>query len=70
MSGVYTRLDSICMSESERCSAEASLRDGELIAALVLRAADTVRGLAQSLALAASTLASGIKSTLTKPVKH
>lgn len=69
-SRVYTRLDTIRMSELERRHAYASLRDGELIAELVLRAAADMRAIAQCVEGAAVSLASGIKAMLAKPVKH
>lgn len=69
-SSVFTRLDTIRMSEQERRHAKASLRDGELIAELVLRAAADMRAIARCVEYAAVNLASGIKAMLAKPVKH
>ncbi len=69
-SSVFTRLDTIRMSEQERRHAKASLRDGELIAELVLRAAADMRAIARCVEYAAVSLASGIKAMLAKPVKH
>ena len=69
-SSVFTRLDTIRMSEQERRHAKASLRHGELITELVLRAAADMRAIAQCVEGAAVSLASGIKAMLAKPVKH
>jgi len=69
-SGVFTRLDTIRMSELERWHANASLRDGELIADLVLRAAADMRAIARCVERTAVGLASGIKAMLAKPAKH
>lgn len=69
-SSVVTRLDTIRMSEQERRQAIASLRDGELIAEIVLRAAAGMRAIARCVEHAAVSLASGIKAMLAKPVKH
>jgi hypothetical protein len=67
---VYTRLDTIRMSELDRRHAYASLHNGELIAELVLRAAADMRAIARYLEHAAVSLASGISTMLTRPVKH
>lgn len=69
-SSVYTDLDTIRMSELKRRHAYASLRDGELIAELVLRAAAEMRAIARGVEHAATSLARGIKTMLAKPVKH
>lgn len=69
-SSVYTRLDAIRMSEEDRRHAKASMRDAELIADLVLRAAADMRAVAQGVAHAAAGLVSGIKAMLAKPVEH
>jgi hypothetical protein len=58
------------MSEQERRHARASLRDGELIADLVLRAAADMRAIARCIEHAAVSLARGIKAMLAKPAKH
>ena len=69
-SNVYARLDTIQMSELERRHAKASMRNADLIVELVLRAAADMRAVAQGVVHAAASLASGIKATLAKPVKH
>ena len=56
--------------ELERWHAKASMRNADLIVELVLRAADDMRAFAQGVVHAAISLASGIKATLAKPVKH
>lgn len=68
--GIFARLDTIRMSELERRDAYASLRTGELIADLVLRAADDMRAIARYVEHAGVSLASGIRTMLAKPVKH
>ena len=67
---VYTRLDTIRLSEQERSHAYASLRNGEFIAELVLRAAADMRAIARGVEHAGVGLASGIKAMLAKPIKH
>lgn len=69
-SNVSTRLDTIRMSELERRQAYSSLRNGELMADLVLRAAAEVHAVARYLEHAAVSLASGIRALVAKPVKH
>ena len=69
-SNVYGRLDTIQMSELERSRAKASMRNADLVVELVLRAAADMRAVAQGVAHAAAGLASGIKTTLVKPIKH
>ena len=69
-SGVYTCLEKIRMSERERWHARESLRDGELVAELVLRAAADMAAIARGIAHAASALAGGVKALLAKPIKH
>jgi hypothetical protein len=64
------RLETIRMSELERRHAYAGLRDGELIAELVLRAAADMRAIAHGVEHAAVSLATGIKGIFAKPVKH
>lgn len=66
----FTRLGTINMGALERRHANASLRDAELITALVLRAAVDMRAIARRAERAASGLASGIKTMFAKPVKH
>ena len=67
---VATRLDTIRMSERDRRQANASLRDGELIGELLLRAAADMRAIARGVEYAALSLASGIKAMFAKPVKR
>ncbi len=69
-SGVYTCLDKIRMSERERWHARESLRDGELVAELVLRAVSDMAAIARGIGRAVSSLAMAIKALLAKPVKH
>ena len=69
-SAVHTRLGTIRMSELQLRHARASLRDGELIAELVLRAAADMRAIGQGIGHAAASLANGIKAMFAKPVKH
>ncbi len=69
-SGAVTRLDTIRMSEEQHSQANARLRNGELIAELVLRAVADTRAIARGVEHAAVSLASGIKAMLAKPVKH
>lgn len=69
-SNVYARLDAIQMSELERWHAKASMRNADLIVELALHVADDMRAVAQGVVHAAISLASGIKATLAKPVKH
>lgn len=69
-SSVFTRLDTIRMSQEQRRQANASLRDAELIAGLVLRAAADMRAIARGVEHAAVSLASGIKAMFARPVKH
>ncbi len=67
---VFTSLDTIRMSKQERRHAYASLRNGELIAELVLRAGADMRAIARCVEYAAVSLASGIKAMFAKPVRH
>ena len=67
-SGGYTCLDTIRMSEHERRHARESLRDGELVADLLLRAAADMGAVARYVETAAASLARGIKTILAKPV--
>ena len=69
-SHVLARLDTIRMGEQERRHAYASVREGELIAELVLRAVADMRAFARGVEHAAVSLVSGIKTMLAKPVKH
>ena len=69
-SGFVTRLDSIRMGKEQRRQARASLREGELIAELVLRAVADIGAIARSVEHAAVILTSGIKAMWAKPVKH
>jgi hypothetical protein len=63
-------LDTIRMSEHERRRANAGLRNGELIAELVLRAVAKVRAIARYIEHAAVGLASGIVAMSAKHTKH
>jgi hypothetical protein len=58
------------MSEAERRQAYASLRDGELIASMLLRAAADLRIIARGVEHVAVSLAGSIKAMFAKPVKH
>ena len=69
-SSLDIRLDTIRMSELDRRQAYASFRNGELIAALLVRAAADMRAIARYVEHAAVSLAGGIKAMLEKPVKH
>ncbi len=69
-SSIHARLDTIPMSQSERAHAYTSLRNAELIADLVLRAAADMRAIGQIAERAAAGLASAFKTMLAKPVKH
>ena len=69
-SGVYTRLESIRMSEPERMHAYASLRQGELVAELVQRAAADMRAVAQCVEGAGASLANAIKAMFARHAKH
>jgi len=69
-SGVYARLDTIRMSELQRTHAYASLRQGELVAELVLRAAADMRAVAHYVEGAGAGLANAIKAMFAKHVKH
>lgn len=61
---VQVRLDSIRMSELDRRRAYTNLRNGELVAELVLRAAADLRAIAQYAEHAALRLASSIRAML------
>jgi len=69
-SSVYAWLDTIRLSDADRRNAYFSLRNGERIAEVMLRAADLLRGIARCAEHAAASLASSIKAMLAKPVKH
>lgn len=69
-SGVYTRLETIRMSQPERMHAYASMRQGELVAELVLRAAADMRAVAQLAESAGASLAHAVKSMFAKHAKH
>ena len=69
-SGVLTRLDTIRMGEHERWRANGSLRNGEFIAELVLRAVADMRAIACYVEHVTTSLASWIKAMFAKPVKH
>ena len=64
------RLDTVRMSGQQRRQAEASLRDGELVAALVLHLTSDAAAIARGIVHAVSTMANGVKALLAKPVKH
>jgi hypothetical protein len=69
-SQVYARLDTIRMSALERRHVYASLRDGERIAELLLRAAAGMRAIARYVERACASLVGGIRTVFAKPVKH
>jgi hypothetical protein len=69
-SSLEIRLDTIRMSELDRRQAYASLRNAELVAGLVLRAAADMRAIARGVEGVAAGLAGGIKGLFAKPVKH
>ena len=69
-SSVHTHLETIPMSADQRAHAYTSLRNGELIADLVLRAAADMRAIGQIAERAAASLASAFKAMLAKPAKH
>jgi len=58
------------MSDYERWRANASLRQGELIAEFVMRVAADIRAVAHGIEHAAASVVSSIKAMLAKPVKH
>jgi hypothetical protein len=58
-SSVHNRLDAMCMSEEDRRHAKASMRDAELVAEIVLRAAADMRAVAHAIAGLASRLGLG-----------
>jgi len=69
-SNVYGSLDSVRMSQLQRRHARASLRDGELIAELVLRAAAGMRAIVRSVEHAVVSLACGIRAMFAQPARH
>ena len=69
-SGGYTCLDTIRMSEHRRRQAYASLREGERIAGLLLRAVADLRAVARGVEHAAAGLVAGVKAMFARPVKH
>jgi len=69
-SDVYTLLDTIHMNERERSRARASLRNGEVIAETILRAAADMHSIAQGVRHVAAGMARGIRTLFAKPVKY
>jgi hypothetical protein len=69
-SDAYRRLDSVRMNPLQRKYARAGLRDGELLAAALLRAADDLRAIGAYAEHALTALAHGAKALFAKPAKH
>ncbi len=69
-SSAYARLDAMHISEEERRLAKASLRQGELIAELLLRAVADARAITQGVEHAAVSLANGVKTLFARSVER
>ena len=68
-SDIYRSLDTVRMSNADRRHARASLRDAELIADLLFRAAADMRSIAGFVEHGAMNLANAVRAIFAKPAK-
>jgi hypothetical protein len=69
-SDAFRGLDAVRMSPLQRRRARASLRDGEMLAATLLRAAHDLRAIGEFAEHALAGLAHGVKVLFVRPAKH
>ena len=69
-SSTYRNLDAVRMGKLERKSAQASLRDGEMIATALMRAAQDLGAIGNFAEHALAGFTHGVKAIFAKPAKH